>query len=824
MSRLRFSGELALPFLTIGFAFIIYSILMAANLLSIQGDLRPLTNSQEIVARLKTQNLETLADDYSGSQIKLDRLSESLKPFRWIGQNMRAVPIVSASSRAVSNLVARLADDLRVFESTIRSVSRADELVSLSTSSWDSESSLGHQELVAEINLLKERWSEDLETIRLAESKNPSSWPIESQFARIAAAENELADVSEWGIHLLESAAGLVTLSADVDQIFSSIDNFEQSIVASDQLVSSLEDLKIRTTSERESFERTIADTPVLLNSLPAVQQLDSLLEAVKVAEGAITGLSILANNFSEIANRMGDRITGTLTPEGPIELLAVEISANSDDINTAAILLNGANKNSNALAKFLSESTSEQFESIIRKSARFTTTLATIAPILPELVGVGESTEYLVLGQTTDELRANGGFVSSAWELEFHNGGIASVVYKNVLTVDDLNNLENYPSPPEALKNHMNAPVWLIRDTTWNPDFPSAATTAIGLYELGQGKRLSQVMGINTFAIIRIVEAIGGIDVRGERITSNDITRIIETETDEYGTVYLQVVFDSILRELASPKTRGELARFSLAVLRALEAKEIIIYSTDEQIGAALRTAKWDGSIESGLGSRYYVVDSNIGWNKVDRNIVRSTSYNIDLQTDGSAKVKMVASYENRSGDHPPFLNCDKQWHPLTTVYAALQNGCYWNYIQIFGPVGSKITQADAMALPDGAAYVEFGNGLPSEPTLNITSTPFGPMAQGLIAIPKDGFRELVFEFAEPNAWDPDGEPSAYDLEIRSQPGIKIRSTDVVFNVPDGYRLVESRSIPHIAGNAIGQYSFELSQDTTFHIELAAN
>lgn len=89
MLRSKVSGELLLPFLTVGIAFATYSILMAFNLLSIQRELKPLTNFQEIVPKLDTGNLLSLTEEFSGSRQELEHLSDSLKPVRWIGKDLQ---------------------------------------------------------------------------------------------------------------------------------------------------------------------------------------------------------------------------------------------------------------------------------------------------------------------------------------------------------------------------------------------------------------------------------------------------------------------------------------------------------------------------------------------------------------------------------------------------------------------------------------------------------------------------------------------------------------------------------------------------------------
>ena len=67
-------------------------------------------------------------------------------------------------------------------------------------------------------------------------------------------------------------------------------------------------------------------------------------------------------------------------------------------------------------------------------------------------------------MGQSADELRATGGFVSALWLVTFENGGLTDLRYHDVVLVDDSERLMLYPPAPPWLEAHMNARVWLMR------------------------------------------------------------------------------------------------------------------------------------------------------------------------------------------------------------------------------------------------------------------------------------------------------------------------------------------------------------------------
>ena len=80
------------------------------------------------------------------------------------------------------------------------------------------------------------------------------------------------------------------------------------------------------------------------------------------------------------------------------------------------------------------------------------------VAPEGRALLAADGVQRYLVLGQSADELRATGSFVSAVWLVTFEDGGLADVKYQDSVRVDDWERLALYPKAPPGLDEHMNA------------------------------------------------------------------------------------------------------------------------------------------------------------------------------------------------------------------------------------------------------------------------------------------------------------------------------------------------------------------------------
>ena len=437
------------------------------------------------------------------------------------------------------------------------------------------------------------------------------------------------------------------------------------------------------------------------------------------------------------------------------------------------------------------------------------------IAPVGAELVGVGSTRRYLVLGQSSDELRATSGFVSSVWLVTFEDGALSDVEYFDSVRVDDWERLDLYPPAPEGLEDHMNAHVWLLRDVSWEPDFPTTARTAADMFTIGQRRTVDGVIAVNQWTLLALVQALGSIPAPGsnEEITSRNLLSKLEEETDDHGRAYVDLAMQGVLESLKGPMTLGRLIKVAAAGYDALSERDLLVYSDDPDVQAVISENNWDGRVQRDGLDYLYVVDSNVGWSKSDRNIERFVKYRVDLTRETGTRINLILGYNNHSGPGSP--GCEPQWLNRGTNYSALKNACYWNFWRTYVPRGSRLLGNSPEALPEYSVAAEIGKGRPGEDTVEVSSSFNRTIVSGLFAVAAGKSHEVALVYDLPSTLEfKNGESIRYELLVQKQPGTRGRDVTVELVVPEGYSLTESSVPVSTEQESVFSFTLEVNQD----------
>ena len=112
-------------------------------------------------------------------------------------------------------------------------------------------------------------------------------------------------------------------------------------------------------------------------------------------------------------------------------------------------------------------------------------------------------------------ELRPQGGYSGTVGIVGLKDGKIVERNFGDVYRYDTKPDLP-FVEPPEALQNHLLGDAsWQLADAAWSPDFPTAAQDSLHAYELESGDtNIDGVIALNTYAVDRLLEAIGPVDV----------------------------------------------------------------------------------------------------------------------------------------------------------------------------------------------------------------------------------------------------------------------------------------------------------------------
>lgn len=444
---------------------------------------------------------------------------------------------------------------------------------------------------------------------------------------------------------------------------------------------------------------------------------------------------------------------------------------------------------------------------------------VADLAEIGIALMNAAGRRSYLVLGLTSDELRATGGFVSSLWRVDYEGGVLKEVRYFDVVKVDATEHLATYPDPPHALRVNMNAGVLYMRDVGWDPDFPATAETAREVFELGTGERVGGVVAITQWGFLSIIQLLRGVQTPDGFIPPEQLMSFMESKTDKRGTVYLESMMDGLLAGFSGQALGADPVRFGQAIRTMIIDKQVLIHIFDRDAQAALDRRGWNGAFPIVDGDRLAIVDSNVGWTKADRNMVRSARYTVDLNNPGEPVARLDLSYSH-TGAGPDA--CIRQAPPLPEqTYEDLKNGCYWNLLRVYTSLGASLTGSSKTALPAGSIAARVWGAVPGSDTVQTEFDTNGTFFSGLTSLAPGATGTVTFAYQlDDNVVRLDGPSLDYRLMIWAQPGVRSREVTVDVRLPDSYILSPASTRPATMDGQIVRFKVDLTRDALLRVK----
>lgn len=466
-------------------------------------------------------------------------------------------------------------------------------------------------------------------------------------------------------------------------------------------------------------------------------------------------------------------------------------------------------------------------------------------ALLAPGLLGVDEPRVYLILAQNNHELRATGGFISGVGELWVEEGDITSLSFKDSYAVDNLK-VPHQVAPPD-FQQVLGGDLVFFRDANWNADFPTSAQRALEVYARDQGVQANGVITLDLAALQLLVDAVGPLQVDGmdEPISGGNVVQMIQAgwggpplatltgtmggqsqNGQAGGTVqntaewwlqrkdFMGQIAGAALNQVVkgtAGDADGHLVKLAQALKEALDEKHILVYLADPQAAELLRGRKWDGALvlPSEPSDLLMIVDSNVGFNKADPNVERSIRYEVDLAPADGPRARLTLTYWNGSskpeaasqpqgGDRIPAGSCIQESR-YGESYADMMERCYWNYLRVYVPKGSRLQSGLEVPLPPGSLLARHdASSLPVQPISPTISVDGWEVWTAFFDLPAMEERVLVFDYQLPrdilitDSRDPKG-LSHYRLRIQKQPGTEAIPLGVVITLPPGAELVDA-------------------------------
>jgi hypothetical protein len=413
---------------------------------------------------------------------------------------------------------------------------------------------------------------------------------------------------------------------------------------------------------------------------------------------------------------------------------------------------------------------------------------------LIPELIGLnkrraagiafGDARQvYLVLFQNNMELRPTGGFIGSFALITFDQGRLLDFEVQDVYWADG--QLKGHVEPPPELKKYLGEAGWYLRDSNWDPDFPTSAARADWFLEKEIGRTVDGVMGINLEVAKNILEVIGEIELSDfkEKINPKNLFERAEyySEANFFpGSTQKQDFLGSLARALfekiknADQKTWLKLAK---AVYQSARQKDIMVYLKEPEVMGIVRDLGWDGALRQAqckerkircLGDYLMVVEANVGVNKANFFLKRNFSHQIKINKDGLIEETLRLGYQNTA---------------QTENFPA---GKYRSFIRVLVPLGSELVEI-TITNPLTGEVDKIGREKQEISAIHDKQV-FGFLLE--VPIQENRTVEVVYRLSEKIV----GESVQYLLMLQKQSGIKDESFNFWFEPPPGARIISSQ------------------------------
>lgn len=450
---------------------------------------------------------------------------------------------------------------------------------------------------------------------------------------------------------------------------------------------------------------------------------------------------------------------------------------------------------------------------------------------VAPQLLGADRPRTYLILFQNEDELRPSGGFISAAGRITIDAGKIATMTVMDGNVVDDFT--KPYGDPPEPLLKYMGSELWLFRDSNWSPDFPTAAHQAAELYQYGQNvDAIDGVIALDKPVVKTIVAAIEPLTVNAAAppITSGNIDDYMRAawapstnaETDPQWALHRkdfigQIAQVMLQRLLDSP---GDVRWVDLArgLLDRFERKDLLITLNDPTTETTFATLNWNGAVKSMPGDYLMIVDSNLGFNKVNPMIAQTVAYSIALQPDSLLTADLDVIYRNLNPAQP---GCEHQpdYGPDLT-YALLINRCYWDYRRVLAPADAQLQSASQQPVSADYLVTHIATDGSSEVSHELSKTVFST----LFVVERGQTQHVNLSYSLPSSIIArEDHLVVYRLLVQKQPGAAAWPVTITISWPDGYTFATAQPVPESVADRSITIPLTLDRDQQIEVRLNA-
>lgn len=474
-----------------------------------------------------------------------------------------------------------------------------------------------------------------------------------------------------------------------------------------------------------------------------------------------------------------------------------IELSKADEDLAIAKAALEDANFTSKmpAILRARIDGLSQKLAiySDLVKKARAT------AYLLPSVVGLDGKKDYLILLQNNMELRPAGGFIGSFAKVSFEGGKLKALGVNDIYAIDG--QLKVHVEPPKEIITDLGQKDWFLRDSNWEPDFPTSARQAEWFYTKETGERVSGVFALDISAMEDLLFVVGPLELPdyNEKVTADNlfVKAISHAEENFFAGSQAKKTFLTALTNQLFNKIfflpQQNWTGIVNSLGRSLQSKHISIYLDDPKLFSYVSSQNWASLLprpakgESRVFEDFLApVEANLGANKANYYLDRSYKLETVIGKDGQVSHNLKIAYVNRS--------------PSNTFPA----GIYKDRIRLYLPLGSKLVKVlwgEVDMTKDVTNFVDYGRT---------------GMSTLLELAPKEQ-KSLILNYQVPGNLQFSGGKADYRLDVVKQAGTLKDPFEWKLTFPINYHVASSQA--QALGLQEQIIKTDLSQDRSFKV-----
>jgi hypothetical protein len=407
---------------------------------------------------------------------------------------------------------------------------------------------------------------------------------------------------------------------------------------------------------------------------------------------------------------------------------------------------------------------------------------------LLPRLLGAEDPRTYLLAMQNPAEERGTGGAILQFRLLSISDGDpeLLEQTGGTIYEIDRRRRPIDIPLPNDAWYVRSIRDAQRFGNANWSPDWPLSAQLTIDYAEATPRTRFPKVDGVILVDPVVMQELLPGAGpfntTKTIRVSARRVVHLVLYEAyaaypvPKFRRARLQEVVNEFYERMLRPAHPAELIR---GMGRALAHKHMQIWLEDQREQEFIERMNWDGSIERSRGDLLYVVEQNVGGNKLDYFDRNRITTSITPMDGGDVRVSAkVAVFNDVFLPQPRWSMGDSGpvHRPMINVYAP--SGAR---LQRAGVTGTRLDAA-----VDGLAA--WTNGRPPE------HRELGTKVWSTVLEILPGKKGSVsLDYVVPGAIRTRGGRSVYRLSLQHQPKVRPEDLEIRFALPEGAAKVRA-------------------------------